>query len=153
MPLVSMNRRVLSDLVFHEIDPSVGYSRQDLNITPDGEITLGTVVVRAKAATNTAATPWTVLDAASDVVATNEFAIVYGDHFGFNEAFTPRTIANGRFNAVGFVGKNGGLQLKDWLVKEVAQDSEGAALTDTQFEQLRDLLKAQGIILEVTLGV
>jgi len=153
MPLTTLSRRVLSDLVVHEFDPAVGYARQDLNVTPDGEITVGTVVVRAKSASNTAATAWAVLDGASDVAATNEFAIVYGDHFGFNEAFTPRTIASGRFNAVGFTGKNGGLILKDWLVKQVAQDEEGAALTDAQFAALCELLKAQGIILETTLGV
>lgn len=152
MPLVTLNRRTLSDLVFHEIDPSVGYPRQDLNVTPAGELLMGAVVFRAKASANTAESAYAVLSGAADLVNTNEFAVVYGDHYSANEAFTPRAIAVGQFNAVGFVGKNGGLQLKDWLVKEVAQDADGAALTDANFETLRELLKEQGIILEITLG-
>lgn len=154
MPLITLSRRVLSDLVIHEFDPAVGYARQDLNITPIGEIKLGAVVVRAKADANTAATAWAVFAGADDLVATNEFAIVYGNHFGFNEKFTPRAIAANQFNAVGYVGRgNGALILKDWLVKEVTQDPAGAGLSDGEFEQLRELLKVQGIILEITLGV
>lgn len=155
MPLVSINRNIFSDLVLHELDPVVGYSRQDLNVTPpaaNATVKLGTVVFRAKANTNTAETAYAVLSADTQLVATNEFAIVYGDHYGYNPEFAPRTIAAGQFNAVGFVGKNGALQLKDALVREFAQDPDGADLTDAQFETLRELLKAQGIILEITLG-
>lgn len=156
MPLVTLSRRTLGDLVLHELDPSVGYARQDLNVTPPAggaEIRMGTVVYRAKANTNNQYTAYTVLDGAAALVATNEFAVVYGDHFSCQESFVPRAIAANQYNAVGYVGKNGGLQLKDWLPKEIAQDADGAALTDAQFEILRELLKAQGIILEITLGV
>ena len=154
MPFVEFNSKQLSDLVVHEQDPSVGYARQDLNVTPPAggaAIAMGTVVLRAKAATNTPATAYSVLDASSDLSVDNEFAVVYGNHYSCQESFVPRSIANGQFNAVGFVGKNGGLILKDKLVREVAMDSEGAALTETQFQQLRELLASQGIILEVTI--
>ena len=136
-----------SDLVVHELDPSVGYSRRDLNITPIvPAIRLGTVVYRAKSADLTA--PWTVLASATPLVLTNEFAVVYGDHFSFNPSFVARAIAAGRFNAVGFVGTSGALQLKEYYIKQVAKDTApngGAALTDAQVETLKGLLEQQGI--------
>lgn len=136
-----------SDLVVHELDPSVGYSRRDLNVTPiTPAIRMGTVVYRAKSADLTAA--WTVLASATPLVLTNEFAVVFGDHFSFNPSFVPRAIAAGRYNAVGFVGTSGALQLKEYYIKQVAQDTVlngGAALTDSQFETLKGVLEQQGI--------
>lgn len=136
-----------SDLVVHELDPSVGYSRRDLNITPiTPPIRLGTVVYRAKSSDLTAA--WTVLASATPLVLTNEFAVVYGDHFSFNPSFVPRAIAANRYNAVGFVGTSGGLQLKEYYIKQVAQSlvaDGGAALNDAQVETLKGLLEQQGI--------
>lgn len=136
-----------SDLVVHELDPSVGYSRRDLNITPGSvPVKLGTVVYRAKSADLTA--PWTVLGGSAPLVLTNEFAVVYGDHFSFNPSFVPRAIAAGRYNAVGFVGTSGALQLKEYYIKQVAQSAVvdgGAALTDAQVETLKGLLEQQGI--------
>ena len=136
-----------SDLVVHELDPSVGYSRRDLNITPiTPAIRLGTVVYRAKNADLTAA--WTVLASATPLVLTNEFAVVYGDHFSFNPSFVPRAIAANQYNAVGFVGTSGALQLKEYYIKQVAKATAatgGADLTDAQVETLKGLLEQQGI--------
>lgn len=136
-----------SDLVVHELDPSVGYSRRDLNITPvTPAIRLGTVVYRAKNADLTAA--WTVLASATPLVLTNEFAVVYGNHFSFNPSFVPRAIAANQYNAVGFVGTSGALQLKEYYIKQVAKSATnvgGAALTDAQVETLKGLLEQQGI--------
>lgn len=136
-----------SDLVVHELDPSVGYSRRDLNVTPPTvAVRLGTVVYRAKSADLTA--PWTVLASATPLVLTNEFAVVYGDHFSFNPSFIPRAIAANRYNAVGFVGTSGALQLKEYFIKQVAKDTVlngGAALNDAQVETLKGLLEQQGI--------
>lgn len=136
-----------SDLVVHELDPSVGYSRRDLNITPIvPAIRMGTVVYRAKSADLTA--PWTVLASATPLVLTNEFAVVYGDHFSFNPSFVARAIAAGRYNAVGFVGTSGALQLKEYYIKQVAQSTAatgGADLNDAQVETLKGLLEQQGI--------
>ena len=142
-----LNKR-LSDLIVHEIDPSVGYNRRDINITP-AAVQLGQVVFRAKSSDLTAA--YTVLSAAAQLVDTNEFAIVIGDHYGFNPSFTPRTIATGQFNAVAIVGNGNAIQLKEYFVKQVAQDADGANLTDAQFETLRGLLEAAGIQLLKTL--
>jgi len=136
-----------SDLVVHELDPSVGYSRRDLNITPPAvAVKLGTVVYRAKSSDLTAA--WTVLASAIPLVLTNEFAVVYGDHFSFNPSFVPRAIAANQYNAVGFVGTSGALQLKEYYIKQVAKSATnvgGAALTDAQVETLKGLLEQQGI--------
>lgn len=147
MPLIAISTRTLSDLAFHELDPTVGYSRQKLNVTPAGVIEMGTVVFRAKDATNTDATAYTVLTAAAGISVDNEYAVVFGDHYDCKSSFTPRAIAADQFNAVAFVGKNGGLQLKDWLIREAH-----SALTEPQFQQLREILASQGIIVEVTLG-
>ena len=131
----------LSDLVVHEIDPSVGYSRRDINVTAGTEVKIGTVVFRAKSADLTA--PYAPVSAVEDLVDTNEFAVVYGDHFSFNPDFTTRAIAAGQYNAVGFVGTAGGLQLKEYYIKErVVTD---AGLTEGNFETLKGLLEAQGI--------
>lgn len=154
MPFVPFNRTDLSDLVYHELDPSVGYARQDLNITPPAggaEVKMGTVVFRAKASANTASTPYAALSGAGDISVDNEYAVVYGNHYQCKGSFVPRDIAEGQFNAVGFVGKNGALMLKDYLVKAIAQDSAGASLSDAEFENLREVLASQGLLVEVTL--
>ena len=149
MPFVPavFNKR-LSDLIVHEADPSVGYNRRDINITP-APVQLGQVVFRAVGSDLTA--PYAVLDGAAALVDTNEFAIVIGDEFSFNPEFTPRAIAADQFNAVAIVGNGNAIQLKEYYVKQVAQDAEGAALTDAEFETLRGLLEAAGIQLLKTL--
>lgn len=154
MAFTSFNQTSLSDLVQNEISPSVGYARQDINVTPPAAgaaVAMGTVVFRAKDAANTEATAYTVLSASTDIVATNEFAIVFGDHYKSQESFVPRAIAANQFNAVAFVGRGTGVILKEKLVKAIAQDANGADLTDAEFEQLREILKGQGIILETTI--
>lgn len=152
MPFVPFSRTDLSDLVYHENDPSVGYSRSDINVTPPGgAVKMGTVVFRAKADANTAATPYAVMSADTQLDTDNEFAIVFGDHYSCNESFVPRTIASGQFNAVAFVGKNGAIMLKDALIREFAQDPDGLNLSDSEFENLRELLASQGLRVEATL--
>lgn len=141
-----------SDLVFHEIDPSVGYARESVNITPPTTATtveLGSVFFRAKSLDSAA--PYARLSAAAQLVDTNEFVVIYGDRYSFNPAFVPFAVTTGEFNAVGF--KRGPLQLKEYYIKQVVQAATangGAALTDAQFETLRELLKRQDIIVEVT---
>lgn len=139
-----------SDLVFHELDPSVGYARECVNVTPPAggaAVELGTVAVRALTETDPYA-PYTVLAGAADLVDTNEFVVLYGDEYSFNPSFVPFAVDADTFNAVGF--KRGPLQLKDYYIKQVSQDADGAALTDAEFETLRELLKRQGVIVEVT---
>lgn len=153
MPFTTANYvQRLSDIIVHEKDPSVGYARRDINITPDGAIQAGTVVFRAKTADLTAA--WTKLvpgTSGANLVATNEFAIVIGDHFSYNPLFTPRAISAGRFNAVAIVGGGDAIQLKEYYIKQIALDTNVSGLSEAQFETLRGLLEAQGIQLLETL--
>lgn len=142
MPFVPANFRArLSDLVVHELDPAVGYSRRDLNIDTEDTVEIGTVVFREITSDLTA--PYTPVTSADALVDTNEFAVVYGDEFSFNPSFTPRAIAEGQYNAVGYVGTSGGLQLKEYYIKE--RIVEDAGLTEANFETLKGLLEAQGI--------
>lgn len=149
MAFTTIERVTFSDLVYHEFDPAVGYSRQDINVTPPAggaAIKMGTVVFRAKDAANTFATPYTVLEDETGISDENQYAVVFGDHYNVQSSFVPREIEAGRYNAVGFVGKSGGLMLKDYLIRKVHN-----TLTEEQFQTLREVLAAQGIIVEVTL--
>lgn len=151
MPFVSLpyNKR-FSDLVFHELDPSVGYARESVNVTPPAggaSVELGTIGVRALTETDPYA-PYTVLAGAADLVDTNEFVVIYGDEYSFNGSFVPFAVDDATFNAVGF--KRGPVQLKEYYIKQVAQDADGAALTDAEFETLRELLKRQSVVIEIT---
>ena len=83
--------------------------------------------------------------AAAQIAETNEFAVIYGDHYSFNPSFVPRAIAAGQYNAVGFVGHSGGLQLKEYYIRQFA-DTLGTPLTDAQFASLKEVLEKQGIV-------
>lgn len=143
MPFVDMPySKRLSDLVVHELDPSVGYGRKCVNVTPPAAgaaVEIGTVVFRAKGVDPEGA--YAVLSAAAQIAETNEFAVIYGDEYSFNPSFVPRAIIAGQFNAVGFVGHSGGLQLKEYFLKQVH-----SALTDAQFASLKEVLEKQGIV-------
>lgn len=143
--------KLLSDLVVNELDPKVGYARQVINVTPpasSGTLKFGQVVFRAKS--DNPAAPYAVLSAAADLALTNEYAVVFGDEYGLNEEFVPKTIsATLEGNAVSFL--RGPVALKEFYIKQVAQDSAGAALTDAEFGRLKELLSKQGVIVEPTL--
>lgn len=147
--ITDAERARLSDLIVADYDPSTGFTHDNINVTPAGEITLGTVVFRAKSANPAAA--YAVLSADTDVVATNEFAVVFGDHYAFNPAFTPVAIAAGKYNAIAV--RRGPVSLKEHLIKAIVQDAGGAALSDAEFASLKELLKLQGIVVLDTVSV
>ena len=145
MPFVANPLPVrLSDLVFHEVDPSGRYSRQSINVTPAGELKIGTVVFRAKSVLDPEGA-YAVLSNVSQLVDTNEFVVVFGDHYGFNPAFTPNAIVAGEFNSVGFI--RGQVQLKDYYLK-----ANNITMTDAQFGTLKTLLARQGVLVEESHG-
>lgn len=154
MPFIdNTGAKRFSDLVVNELDPRVGYARETINVTSPRmgyTVKMGTVVFRAKSADPLAA--YAVLSASTDLAPTNEYAVVYGDHYGFNEEFVLAAESTNPVagNAVAFV--RGPVQLKEWYIKQIAQDAAGAALTDAQFNNLKELLASQGVIVEVTLG-
>lgn len=138
---------LLSDLVvFEGTDPGSGYTRKEINVTPPANsapLKLGTVVFRAKSADKTA--PYAVVTAAGNLSLDNEYAVVFGNHYGFNPSFVPFAIAAGKFNAVSFT--QGPLKLKSYYLDQVH-----SALTSTQRAQLFELLEKQGIVVEQTVA-
>lgn len=140
-----------SDLVFHELDPSVGYARECVNVTPpaaSAPIVLGTVAFRAKTVTDPYAA-YAVVSSAAQLVDTNEFVVIYGDNYSFNPSFVPFAVNATTHNAVGF--KRGPVQLKEYYIRQWAQAVGGLALTDTQYASLKEVLKRQDIVVEKTL--
>jgi len=147
MPFVAKPLPVrFSDLVVKEIDPASAYSRDSINVTPpaaSAPLLIGNVVFRAKSLDPTAA--YAVLSNVSQLVDTNEFAVVFGDEYSFNPSFVPKAIAAGKFNSIAFI--RGMVQLKDYYVKE-----NNIAMTAEQLATLSTLLKRQGVILVETKG-
>jgi len=147
MPFVAKPLPVrFSDLVVKEIDPASAYSRDSINVTPpaaSAPLLIGNVVFRAKSLDPTAA--YAVLSNVSQLVDTNEFAVVFGDEYSFNPSFVPKAIAAGKFNSIAFI--RGMVQLKDYYVKE-----NNIAMTAAQLATLSTLLKRQGVILVETKG-
>lgn len=143
MPLVTRGFTQLSDLVVHERDPSVGYAREVVfvDVAADTPVVMGMVAYRAKAATDTA---YALLSNASQLVATNEFVVLFGDEYGAKPQGFTLLAAETTDNAVGYVRDN--VILKDYPVRQATS----GFLNATQFEGLRHLLKEQGVILEIT---
>lgn len=124
-----------SDLV---VDHYIGnFNNDKANITPAGVIPFGTVVFRAKGLGIDA--PWAAVASDDDVADTNEYAVVYGDHYGFKYDFTPKAIKAKFFNAV--VIKRGPAMLKEFYIKAV----HGTALA-TKYGVLKQLLADQGVV-------
>lgn len=113
------------------------FSNEDINITPAGVLPLGAIVARAKG--GTAADPYAVITAGTDVVDTNEFAVVFGDHHSFAYDFTPKAIKAGQFNAVGIVRD---AAFKEFYIKANYKTLLGA----TDYAKLLKLLAAQGLL-------
>ena len=146
MPLVNRPFVQLSDLVLTEKRPATGEAREVVfvDVASDTTVTLGTVAYRAKAATDTA---YALLTAAAQLVATNEFIVLFGDEYGCKDSWV-LLAADTTDNAVGFVRDN--VILKDYLLKQLYTTGGSPVLTAPQFEALRHLLKSQGVILEIT---
>lgn len=150
MPFVDTSRGPLvSDFIVNETELP-GYARESINVTPPAAgaaLKAGTVVFRTKG-TNPAGA-YAPIAAAADIALTNEYAIVMGNHYSFNPSFVPNAIQANEFNAVAI--KRGPIIMKEYYIKKIATDVAGAALTAAEFETLKEVLKVQGIVLEITL--
>lgn len=144
MPLVTRGFTQLSDLVVHERDPSVGYAREVVfvDVAADTPVVMGMVAYRAKAATDTA---YALLSNASQLVTTNEFVVLFGDEYSAKPQGFTLLAADTTDNAVGYVRDN--VILKDYLIKSATS----GFLNATQFAALVHLLKAQDVIVEITI--
>lgn len=123
-----------SDLVIDHSD--FHFSNENINITP-AVLPLGSIVFRAKGSIATAA--YTKLADAADVVDTNEFAVVFGDHHSFAYDFTPKAIKAGFWNALGIVRD---AAFKEFYIKENYATVLGAA----PYSKLKQLLADQGLL-------
>jgi len=137
--------RGIGDLVKHEIEPQVGYAREEITVgsTPAVTLPMGSVVFRAVA--NTPGN-YAVLSNVSQFVATNEFAIVLGDTLG--EVLSLSVPAAGTANCAAIV--RGHAVLSDKYVFDTVV-ANGLALDTTARTNLTHMLKKQGIILEITI--
>lgn len=130
--------KYISDLVIGHL--GFHFSVDNANITPpaaNGILPLGTVVFRAKGLGS--ADAWAPVATVGDVVATNEFAVVFGDHYAAKFDFAPRAIAAGKFNSV--VIKRDA-QFKEHYIKAV----HGTDLGDVAFDLLKQLMADQGLL-------
>lgn len=123
-----------SDLVIDH--PAYKFGNENSNITPlVTALPLGTIVHRPKDSAPTVA--WSVIDADADVVATNEFAVVWGDHYGFKTDFIPKAIAAGKWNSI--VIRKGAF--KEFYIKK----NYKTTLTTT-YDLLLQLMANQGLL-------
>lgn len=129
-----------AEAVFASATPNTNVT--DLTAAVAGDAGALTPVISQGVADNQT---YAVIADATALVNTNEFAVIYGDHYSFNPSFVPRAIVAGQFNAVGFVGHSGGLQLKEYYIRQFA-DTLGTPLTVDQFASLKELLENQGIV-------
>ena len=147
MPLININEDVLSDLVAKEAFPSAGYARRVVNVTGGGAaLPMGTLVFRtiASGAVDQAAAYAPVTNTGTQLVATNEFAVVFGDGYGAKKTFTSAAVGN--TPAVAFV--RGEVQLKDEFVLEANSITRDSAA----HKAAKALLEKQGIIMLTTVG-
>lgn len=148
MAFKKINDKCLSDLVVHEADPSVGKSRRVIALPATTDFKLGTVVYRAKAAAKKGETAYAPITIATDAqfnTGVNEYAVVFGDAYGFNPEFkTPATDPKG----VAFV--------HDVILKDAeiiaANNVTLDGTDDDNWATLLACLERQGIVVEKTLG-
>lgn len=124
-----------SDLVIDHKD--FHFSNENINITPAGVLPLGAIVARPKG--SAVGVAYAVIDAGADVVDTNEFAVVFGDHHSFAYDFTPKAVVAGKFNALGIVR---GAAFKEFYIKANYATLLGA----TDYAKLKQLMTAQGLL-------
>lgn len=124
-----------SDLIIAHKD--FHFSNDNANVTPGAQpFKLGTIVHRPKGSEPTVA--WTALAADADVVDTNEFAFLFGDHYAFKYDFTPKAIAAGKWNAI--------VVVRDAGFKEFYPKSLYKTVLTTKYALLQRLLADQGLI-------
>lgn len=133
-----------AEAVFASATPNTNVT--DLTAAVTGDAGALTPVISQGVAGNQT---YAVIADATALVNTNEFAVIFGDQYGYNPEFVPNAVVDGEFNAVAL--KRGPAILKEYYIKAIAQDAGGAALSDAEFVTLKELLKLQGLIAERTL--
>lgn len=142
MAIQDLTYYTLSDLVVHEMEPSVGYARKVITLNfgaaaDASAVRMGTVV--AKAAADTTYHKAVVADLTT---AGTKFAVVFGDCYSWKPVFSLTAGQNAQ--AVAFVRDE--VILKDWLIKK-----HNTQFNAAQIETLKGLLEAQGVLVEISL--
>ena len=143
-PLESRAARLSDLVIFEGFEPIEGINRRDININTIAPTHLGTIVFRAKSTDKAA--PYAVVSTVADIALTNEYAIVLGDHYGYQSSFRPEAVAAGKFNAIAYT--SGPMKTKDYLPKKIH-----TGLNATQFAALAQALEKQGIVVIDTVVV
>lgn len=117
-----------------------------LNLSASEVTTLGQVVYRAKGVNPDAV--WAKVSAGSQVVVTNEFAVVFGDKFSYNPSFVADVTTPALTPAIAYTNGFGGLVLKNTLPETLLTT---AGLNATQIASLKLLLENQGIFFSTDL--
>lgn len=145
MPFVNFNQTELSDLVVHEQDPSVGYARRTIVVQSSNTVPVafGQLVFRVKNVSANA--PYAPVTADSALVATNEFAVAFGDEYSAKDSWIARADAT-VVNTVAFV--KGDVILKD---AAIISGVDGLVFGDANYLKVKQLLENQGIIIEQTI--
>lgn len=130
------NAKYASDLIVdHE---EFHFSNDNANVTPGAQpFKLGTVVVRPKGSAPTVA--WTAVSADADIVDTNDFAVLYGDHYAFKYDFTPKAITSGKWNAI--VVRRGAA-FKEYYIKQ----NYGTVLAADKYALMLELMANCGLL-------
>lgn len=146
MALINIEQDILTDLVLKEVDPSAGYARRVVNVTSTADMPMGKLVFRtvASGALDQDAAFAPVTAPTTQLVATNEFAVVFGDKWKAQSVTAGA--ATGTVQAVSFV--RGEVQLKDALILSVNSITRGSA----DHKAVKALLERQGIIMIETRG-
>lgn len=145
MAFIDMTVGQLSDLVVHEVDPEVGYARRMITVQKAGDLTMGTLVFRTKAAAESSAAAPYAEASTTELSSDNEFAVVFGDVYSCKDKWTVGA-SDTAVNSVAFV--RGEVVLKDKLVMASINVT---SRTDADYLKLKRLLENQGIVIEATL--
>lgn len=141
MAVTEIKSTRLSDLVLFENEPYVGRSRRVVQVETADDLEMGVVVYRAKDSLDLDTPYKPVTDA--DLVATNEFAVVFGDKFACKT--TVEADASGTTPAIAFVGFD--VVLKDEMLLKV----NGFDRDSDEHKALQALLERQDVILAETM--
>jgi len=136
MPITIINDPRTSDLVINEREDYYSRASGIVSIAAGETSKQGTVFFRAKGV-NPDAT-WTKVVAAGNLVATNEFAILAGDHFGEQETVVFATTTPKK--ALFWVRD---AEFKETLILAI----HDAALSDSEWNTLKKLLADQSLFI------
>ena len=140
MQNLSFNRH--SDLVLVEDDNGIRIQRKaiTLNLSSAELVKAGQIVYRAKGTDPTVA--YAKVSNASQIVTTNEFAVVFGDGYSYKESFNAPTSGFATTPAIAYTNGFSGLILRSTLPDALLT---AAGLSATNIASLKLLLENQGI--------